>query len=62
MLHLKPGEIDAQRGVLRVVDGKGKKSREVSITPSSSHLLSCGNHCHIVRCSLFPLFSNFGLL
>lgn len=39
VLHLKPGDIDSQRGVLRVVDGKGKKSREVSITPSLISLL-----------------------
>lgn len=39
VLHLKPGDIDAQRGVIRVVDGKGKKSREVSIPASLINLL-----------------------
>ncbi|MBE0641700.1 MAG: tyrosine-type recombinase/integrase [Bacteroidales bacterium] len=39
VLHLKPGQIDSQRGVLRVVDGKGKKSREVSVSPSLIGLL-----------------------
>jgi site-specific recombinase XerD len=39
LLHLKPGDIDAQREVIRVVDGKGKKSREVSIPVSLINLL-----------------------
>ena len=32
-LHIKPRHIDGQRLVLRVVEGKGGKSREVPITP-----------------------------
>jgi len=39
VLHLKPGDIDSGRGVLRVEQGKGKKSREVGITPSLIGLL-----------------------
>jgi integrase len=34
--HLKPGHIDGERGVVRVVNGKGGKSREV---PVSAELL-----------------------
>lgn len=33
-IHLQPGHIDARRGVLRVVAGKGLKDREVPISPA----------------------------
>lgn len=33
VLHLKPGDIDSDRRVLRVIKGKGNKSREVTIPP-----------------------------
>lgn len=53
VLHLKPGDIDSQRGVLRVVDGKGKKSREVNITPSLISLLRQYYRIHRPRVYLF---------
>ena len=51
---LKPGHIDAQRGVVRIVEGKGGRMREVPISPAMVQRLRRYWSFHRNKRWLFP--------
>jgi integrase/recombinase XerD len=53
-VRLRPQDIDSARGVVRVINGKGGKNREVPIAPQMIKRLRCYWRCHRNPRWLFP--------
>ena len=53
-VRLRPADIDGARAVVRIIDGKGGKNREVPITPAMIERLRCYWKAHRNPKWIFP--------